>query len=117
MKTKTFYRLANKETGSGLWYDMQGGFTGLIHDKFNFCKNCHLPMQYNSEISGWLSATEAIEELFEWFPKEDIAKLETHNYFITKYSASEYKHHENHWLIKQDSSEIKSFLKLSEVTV
>ena len=101
---KVFYRVANTETEQGLWYDFKGQFTGLIHSKFDFCMNTKLPMPFDPNIVGWLSATDTLEDLFNWFSKEDIERLEEHGYFITVYEATEYKFHQTHWVIKQDSS-------------
>ena len=47
METKLFYRVANKETNQGLWYDQKGNFTGLIHGRFDFCENTNLPMPFD----------------------------------------------------------------------
>lgn len=102
----TFFRVANNETKQGLWYDEHGNFTGLIHKDFDFCKNSRLPMPFDPEVMGWLSATTTLEELFGWFPPEDILKLEKKGYFITIYAASEYKFYKGHWLISQKSSKI-----------
>jgi hypothetical protein len=33
---KKYYRVCNKETLQGLWYTINGSFTGFIHDKFSF---------------------------------------------------------------------------------
>ena len=103
-KKKIFYRVGNLKTQQGLWYDFDGNFTGLIHDKFNFCTNSELPMPYNSEVKGWLSATDKLSDLWLWFTKEDIAQLEEHGYSIGVYETTEYKVHENHWLISQKNS-------------
>jgi len=108
---KTFYRVANNETQQGLWYDFNGNFTGLIHNKFNFCINSELPMPFDTDLIGWLSATETLEELYHWFTKDDIKKLEVFGYTIKIYEATEYKQHNNHWIIKQNSSKfIKSII-------
>jgi len=116
MKTpKIFYRIGNLETEQGLWYDFEGNFTGLIHNEFDFCKNSDLPMPYSEEVVGWLSATDKLNDLFLWFPKEDIAKLEEHGYSIGVYEATEYKVHENHWVIKQDSSIHKVNLPIDSI--
>jgi hypothetical protein len=115
MKTKLFYRIANHETQQGLWYDFKGNFTGLIHAKFNFCTNSKLLMPYDLNIIGWLSATETLEELFQWFTQKDIEELEKHGYTIALYEASEYKFHNNHWIIKQDSSKLVDCLSLAYV--
>lgn len=114
-KSKIFYRVANNETEQGLWYDFEGNFTGLIHDKFNFCENSELPMPYDSNVKGWLSATEKLNKIFYWFTKKDIKNLEEYGYKLTVYEAIEYKSHENHWLIKQDSSVHKVSLPIDSI--
>lgn len=101
---KIFYRVGNIETEQGLWYDFEGNFTGLIHDKFDFCENSDLPMPFNPDVVGWLSTVDKLNDLFFWFTKKDIANLEKHGYSIGVYEATEYKEHENHWIIKQSSS-------------
>jgi len=107
METKLFYRVANNKTEQGLWYDFNGNFTGLIHNDFNFCMSNKLPMPFDPEIVGWLSATETLDELFNWFSQEDIAKLENYGFEISIYEATEFKYHNNHWIIKQDSARFK----------
>jgi hypothetical protein len=102
--SKIFYRVAKLETKQGLWYDYQGKFTGLIHDKFSFCKNKDLQMPYDPEVVGWLSSTETLDELMNWFDINDITRLEEYGYRVVMYEATQYKFHNNHWLIKQDSS-------------
>jgi hypothetical protein len=72
-------------------------------------------MPYNKEVVGWLSATDKLSDLFLWFPKEDIVKLEEHGYSIGVYEATEYKVHENHWVIKQDSSIHKINLPINSI--
>jgi len=103
MKSKLFYRVANNNTQQGLWYDFEGKFTGNIHGRFDFCTNHELPMPFDPEIVGWLSATETLEDLFLWFSKNDIAKLEEYGYSITMYLSEDYRIHKNHWVIKQSS--------------
>lgn len=109
---KTYYRVANKDTNQGLWYDSEGNFTGLIHSEFNFCINTKLPMPFDQEIVGWLSATETLEELFNWFSVEDIEKLEKHGWFITVYTAEKVKQYKNHLVIYQKTSVLKERLPL-----
>jgi len=106
METKRFYRVANTETNQGLWYDINGNFTGLIHDKFTFCLNTKLPMPYDENIIGYLSTTDKLEDLFNWFTKDDIIKLEEYGYYISIFESNDYKVYENHWVIKQDSAKL-----------
>lgn len=109
---KTFYRVSNVETNQGLWYDQSGEFTGLIHDKFNFCTNNKMPMPYDKDIVGWLSATDDLEELYKWFTKEDILLLQEHGYYIHEYEAVEHKKYHSakvgitHWIIDQETSRV-----------
>ena len=112
---KIFYRVGNVKTQQGLWYDFKGNFTGLIHKDFNFCSNRNLLMPYDENIVGWLSATETLEELFGWFTKKDIKRLEPYGFTISEYETSEYKSHGNHWLIKQDGSVLIRNISIHDV--
>lgn len=115
LNPKIFYRIANNTTQQGLWYDFKGNFTGLIHTEFNFCMNNQLPMPFDSEIVGWLSATENLEDLFNWFSENDINQLEKFGYNITLYEATDYKFYNNHWIIKQDSSKFLKHIDLNNL--
>lgn len=115
MNRKIFYRVSNLETHQGLWYDFDGNFTGLIHDKFSFCKNHELQMPFDEDVVGWLSSTQTLTELLNWFTVEDIKRLEEHGYRISVYEATEYKFHDNHWLINQDSSAFIKHINSSEI--
>lgn len=91
MGNKLFYRVANIETNQGLWYDYDGSFTGLIHTKFNFCTNSELPMPYDSELIGWISAADDLEKLWFWFTKEDVYKLQSHGWYVYTFLATDWK--------------------------
>ena len=110
-----YYRVANVRTQQGLWYDFNGNFTGLIHKRYSFCKNYNLPMPYNPELVGWLSATETLEDLFFWFTKEDILELEKSGYRITVYESKNVKQHQNHWLLKKEESRIVGYIDAKTV--
>jgi len=105
-KKVKFYRVCNEESKQGLWYGYNGLFTGLIHKDFSFCHNNSLEMDFDSELVGWLSATPSLEDLYHWFPVEDIKKLQEHNYFIHEYETNDYKFYEkfNHFVINQENS-------------
>lgn len=113
--SKLFYRIANEETQQGLWYDSKGKFTGLIHNEFNFCMNNGLEMPFDKEIVGWLSATDSLDDLFNWFSKEDIKKLETLGWFITIYEAEKVKQYKNHLVICQKTSKVKERIQLKSI--
>lgn len=103
---KIFYRVCNEVTKQGLWYDYTGSFTGLIHNKFDFCKNKDLLMDYDPELVGYLSATDNLEHLYQWFTREDILGLQEHDYFIHTFETDDYKFYERfqHLVINQAKS-------------
>lgn len=102
---KQFYRVCNEQTQQGLWYDINGNFTGLIHNKFNFCLNNKLKMDYDPEIVGWLSAADSLDMLYNWFTPTDIVQLQTKGWFINVYETEQFKFYDRfqHPIIKQDS--------------
>lgn len=53
-KERVFYRVCHEHSLRGLWYDYQGGFTGIIHNEFNFCKNNEMKMDFDIELVGFL---------------------------------------------------------------
>lgn len=106
---RTFYRVCNPETEQGLWYNFDGTFIGLIHDKFNFCKNHDLAMDFDEDlVGGWLSACESIDDLYQWFTEEDIKRLQEHGWCIHEYEAENYRFYDRfqHYVICQKTSKI-----------
>jgi hypothetical protein len=112
---KLYYRIAHEATKQGLWYDSDGNFTGLIHNEFKFCMNNELPMPFDPDLVGWLSATDSLETLFLWFSKEDIKQLEQHNWFIHVYEAEDVKEYKNHLVISQKTSKVKEIIFIDEL--
>jgi len=114
MKAKIFYRVCNQDSKQGLWYNQDGSFTGLIHDKFNFCQNKELKMDFDEDLVGWLSAVEKLEDLWKWFSKEDIKKLQTHGWFIYEYEAVDVRFYERfqHLIINQSTSRVLNKIEL-----
>ena len=100
---RKFYRVCNTSTQQGLWYDFNGDFTGFIHNKFNFCKNTTLPMEFDSELTGYLSATTDLISLYRWFSKEDIIKLQEFGWYIHVYESDDAFYYEKsgHWVFSQ----------------
>ena len=110
MKIK-FYRVGNIHKGNqGLWYKPNGEFSGDIHNRYNFCKNYELPMPFDPECVGYLSATKTLEELYVWFSKEDIIQLQSHGFGILQYESEDYKQHNGHWLINKSNSKLVKVL-------
>lgn len=111
---KSFYRVCNENTKQGLWYNQDGSFTGLIHDKFNFCQNKDLKMDFDEELVGWLSAVKELKDLWVWFSKEDIKKLQEHGWYIYRYFVEDYKFYDKfqHFVIKQETSRVLNKIEL-----
>lgn len=101
-----FYRVCNNKTKQGLWYTQEGIHTGHIHDKFDFCTNSDLPMDYDPELVGWLSAVQHLDDLWKWFSKDDIKQLQEHDYFIFEYEVEDVKFYDRfeHFVIGQKTS-------------
>lgn len=121
MNKKRFYRVCNTNTQQGLWYNFQGEFTGLIHEKFDFCLHNKLAMDFDPELVGYLSATDSLENLFNWFPIEDILKLQKHGYTIHVYETDDYKFYDKfqHIVINQNKSILieKILLPVTEIKI
>lgn len=86
---KTFYRVSHEKTGQGLWYTADGKFTGLIHDELSFCLNRSLAMDFDPAIVGYVSVVETLEQLFKWFTREDILRLQELGWFATEYQSAD----------------------------
>ena len=114
LPVKKFYRVCNAQTTQGLWYDEKGTHTGLIHNKFNFCFNKDLAMEFDPEIVGFLSVADSLQGLLKWFPEEDILKLQKHDYFLVQYLSTDYKFYERfqHYIINKDTSTLHNIIVL-----
>lgn len=111
---RTFYRVCNPTTEQGLWYNFDGTFSGLIHDRFKFCANHELAMDFDPELVGWLSAVENLDDLWVWFSREDILELQKHGWYIYEYSVENVKFYDRfqHWVIEQATSTISKRIEL-----
>lgn len=113
-----FYRVCHKNTKQGLWYSEKGEFTGLIHDRFCFCANTSLQMDYDPKIVGYMSAVRSLNDLFNWFTREDILKLQDHDFFIHKYLSNDVIFYERfqHPVIKAESAILVETILLHQET-
>lgn len=112
---KIFYRVGT-ESAEGLWYDKDGNFTGLIHNKFKFCTNSKLEMPFDPEIVGYLSVADSLEHLYQWFPPMDILNLQDFGFYILEYSSTDWKFYDpfQHNVINQKTSVLTNKLILNE---
>ena len=107
---RRFFRVNHYRTGQGLWYGWAGDFTGLIHNRFGFCKNTSLAMDFDPELVGWLSAAQSLEELDFWFNEEDISRLKRYGWYVHEYEVAEedcrFYEKFNHWVIRQGAEKL-----------
>lgn len=63
-------------------------------------------MDFDEEIKGYISATDSLENLWNWFTREDILKLQEFGWFIHIYETDDYKFYEKfqHPIISQTNS-------------
>jgi len=110
---KLFYRVGT-DTKEGLWYDKDGKFTGLIHDKFKWCFASALKMPFEDELVGYLSVADSLEYLYQWFSKEELLKLQELGFNIYEYKATDYKFYDlyKHNVINEKSSIINNIILL-----
>lgn len=108
VEKRTFYRIGNKHTYQGVWYNIDGEFVGLIHNIFDFCQNNELQMDYDPEIVGYLSVADNLDTLYYWFPIEDIIKLQGEGWEIQVYETDDYKFYERHqhYIINKNNSKL-----------
>lgn len=104
MTPKVFYRVGTVTGHQGLWYDRDGNFTGLIHSKYQHLKSSKLEMPFDPNVVGFLSATQTLEELHEWFSEWCIEQLRPFGFVVLEYVATDYKSVGSHWLINQRTS-------------
>lgn len=109
-----YFRVCHEDTMQGLWYQFNGEFTGLIHDKFNFCANRDLKMDFDPEIVGWLSVVDTLESLYHWFTQDDIRKLQEHGWYIHEFESEDSKFYERfqHLIINQETSKVVRKIEL-----
>jgi hypothetical protein len=107
---RIFYRVGNINS-EGLWYNYDGNFTGRIH-KLDFLSNHKLPMPFEPELVGYLSAVETLEQLYKWFTREDIIRLQDMEYRIIEYISTDYKYYDyyQHYVINKETSIVNNNL-------
>lgn len=69
-------------------------------------------MPNNTNITGYLSATATLSDLFNWFPKDDILKLQKFGYRIEEYESENYKYIDNHYVICETTSKLLTKYKI-----
>lgn len=106
MQKKIFYRVGTQD-GGGMWYNPDGTYHGRIHEEQFKKLQCHnVPMPFDEGILGYLSVADSLEGLAAWFNDADMAILEPLGFKVLAYEATDYRVHQNHWIINQQTSVI-----------
>lgn len=112
MDNQLFFRVHHPDN-LGLWYNANGEFTQEIQKHDISCAN--LEMDYNEDcVGGFLSCTDSLDNLFNWFSKAEIQRLEEAGYRACVFKANESKFHEKykHFLFKEEGSILVAQIKL-----
>lgn len=101
---KLFFRVHHPD-GKGLWYNKNAEFTQEIAKLDLSCAG--LEMNHDDDCAGgFLSCTDSMDSLFDWFGREELFKLRDNGYNICIFKAEEHKFHEKykHFLFKERGS-------------
>jgi len=86
----TLYRVGSP-TGQGLWYEADGEFNPLIKTLSN-AKCRDMPMGHDPDlVGGWISATDSLPGLSDWFSHEDALELKERGYTLQEFVVTEYR--------------------------
>lgn len=111
---KTFYRLAQQKTENGFWYNYDGEKVNIIESVYNNLKCSELFMDFDSEMVGYLAATDSLDNLFIWFSEKEIIELQKNGWCIYVYETDIYKKHsrQNHYLIEKNKNNIIKIIEI-----
>lgn len=88
------YRIQNKETKDGMWYNSDGTYNGIIKELSDGL-SADAPMpedQYrNKNNKQWISSVPLLNYLFEWFSMKDIIELKERGYGLYEIKCSDYR--------------------------
>lgn len=91
--TAKLYRVTDR-TGDGLWYDANGEYTRKI-DTLSHGIAKRLPMQpdpiFGADRRRWLSATNEVYALANWFSAVDMWELVDRGYSLIEYEVKRYR--------------------------
>lgn len=119
MKTRIVYRIENLEHMHGMWYDKEGNFDPIIQDLCPDGKAKDFPMPYDEQhkIKGkeWYSAGKSIDNMNEWFSREDAERLVENGFQLYKYEVSEFQELEMECLFTREGIVDKEIIPIDEV--
>lgn len=95
---RTIYRIEHKDTGNGMWYNMDGTYNGFIKN-LTEGKSKDVPMGKHQkcpvEHGKWHSGVKSLGQLLEWFSEKDIDELFASGYKLFEFQCEEYYEAEN----------------------
>lgn len=98
---QTLYRVANKQTEEGLWYQKDGTYSGLItRVEGALCQ--HVPMAFDPSIRGFLSACDNTSDMSNWFSLVDLKNLYSRGYRLYRLGVTGYNQHNGHAIFLPD---------------
>lgn len=90
----TVFRVENRETMQGLWYDKDGNFNPFITTLSDAkCKD--LPMGFDPAMKeaglSWFSACDNLPEMRNWFAFQDLVELAQAGYHLYRFEVTAFK--------------------------
>lgn len=85
------YRVDNPTSYKGCWYNKDGSFNNSILE-LTGAKSRDLPMGYDPSIAGgWISATDELNKIPDWFSFKDLLELQKGGYGLYEYEVTDYR--------------------------
>jgi hypothetical protein len=95
----TLYRVENRMTWQGLWYNKDGTFNPFIKTLTNAISR-DLPMGFDPQfkVNGldWVSACDNLPDMRNWFSLEDLAELDGLGYNLYEFKVERYRNVNGH---------------------
>lgn len=106
VQSMKIYRVEHKDTKSGMWYNFDGSYNGIIN-KLTEGKSKQLPMvrdkNHNKDDKKWFSAVKSLDQLFEWFSELDLMELNNLGYELYEIKCNDYLVNSNEILFTRES--------------
>lgn len=106
----TLYRVENRLTNQGLWYDRYGRYNAFIRQFGDAL--CHdVPMGFDNRLKDggdWLSACDNVQDMAKWFNLHDLQRLHALGYRLYQIDVDFYRTINGHAVfLRQDAFETK----------
>jgi uncharacterized protein (DUF2225 family) len=115
----TVFRIEHEITKDGMWYDINGIFTNKIQI---ICPNAlakDFPMDYNEIYKAhntiWQSSGKSIENMNEWFSKQDAINLHNAGLKLYELDVQNYIELENEILFDRNSIVNRREITISKI--